>query len=329
MTGIARHAAIALLPPHVVAKLSCGIAGGTGQVSEDETIVLLVGGGLALFCAGNWYYRLSMPSLLPDRGRLRLLLALAPVVGSLGVVAVLMTMAASDVRNAPEYVFLYAAVGTAWVCGAGLSSVYLGVSLRDDVVERHNPAAALMIVAAILSQAIIYSGANVGNGPGWWVVLISGSIAAGCWVIIWLVVNGAVGLHERITVDRDVPAAIRLGALMLAVGWICGRGAAGDWVSFERTVEEFAVIWPAGVIAALAIATERTLRGQKIETSVPFAMLVGLAWLVIAAYAIAASPPLTHNPDYALASISVGSGRGDAPMVMLERTSAPQTENGP
>lgn len=271
-------------------------------MGDDEVIILLVGGGFAFYLAGLWYFRLGAPSLVPDSGRLRLLLGLAPLAGCIAVLATLMTLAAGDVRSAPIYVLLYALVGTAWIYGAGLTSAYVGVSARDDVIERRNPAAAIMIVAIILSQAAIYSGANVGNGPGWWVVLISGTMAATCWLAIWLVVNGAVQLQERITVDRDVPAAIRLGALMLAVGLICGRGAAGDWFSFNRTLEEFVVAWPAVALAVIAIAVERLLRGQKMAASLSLALLVGLTWLAGAGYAIATSPPLSRNPAYDLSS---------------------------
>lgn len=271
-------------------------------MSEDEIAILVVGGGLATWWAGLWYYRLGATSLVPDSGRLRDLLRLAPLAGIAAIIATLTNLAASDVRNAPQYILLYALVGAAWVYGAGLSSAYLGVSARDDVIERRNPAAAIMIAAVILSQAAIYSGANVGNGPGWWVVLVSGAVAAICWVAVWLVINGAAQLHERITVDRDVPAAIRLGALMLAVGLICGRGAAGDWFSFNRTLVEFVVIWPAAVLAVAALVVERMLRSQKLETSLSLAAAVGLVWIAIAGYAIATSPPLAHNPDYDLPS---------------------------
>lgn len=288
-------------------------------MSEDEFLVLIVGGGLALFCVGSWQQCLSAPSLVPDRRRLRSLLGSTLLAGSLAVVGVLVTLAASDVRTAPQYIVLYTAVGIAWVCGGGLASTYLGVSARDDVVERRNPAAAIMIAAVILSHAAIYSGANVGNGPGWWVVLISGSIATGCWVAIWLAVNSAAHLHERVTVERDVPAAIRLGALMLAVGLICGRGAAGDWFSLQRTLVEFVVIWPAVVIAALAVISEHMLRGQKAETSIPFALLIGLVWLTVAAYAIAVSPPLAHNPDYPAETLQSSRVTGDMRSIIPDR----------
>ena len=59
-----------------------------------------------------------------------------------GLLWVLRTLAAHDVRDDGTYLFFYMAMGAGWLAaGGGLLSLF-GISHRDDVCERGNAAAA-------------------------------------------------------------------------------------------------------------------------------------------------------------------------------------------
>lgn len=267
-------------------------------MSSDEVMIMLASLAGAIFLGAKWYLLLARPSLAPYPGRWRTWLGLAPLMGVAGVVTALFMLASHDVREAFQYMLLYTAAGTCWIFGTGIATVYLGVSVRDDAVERRNPAAAIIIIGVVLSQAAIYSGANVGDGPGWWVILISGSMALGCWLVLALVVEAACHVRERVTIDRDTAVAARHGGYLIGSALICARGAAGDWTSVEQTFSEFIVIWPAVVLTGLAILVERLLRGQRTAGNLAMSALLALVYIALGFLAVAASPPLAQNPVY-------------------------------
>lgn len=269
-----------------------------GDVSSDEVMILLTGLAGAVFLGARWYLLLARPSLAPYPGQWRTWLGLAPLVGVAGVLAVMLQLAARDVREAPQYLLLYTAAGACWIFGAGTAATYLGISARDDAVERRNRAAAIIIISVMISQAAIYAGANVGDGPGWWVILVSGSLALGFWLVLALVVEAACHVREHVTVDRDAAVAARHGGYLLGSALICARGAAGDWTSFERTFSEFIVIWPAVVLTGLAILVEQLLRGQRTSRNLAVSVLLALVYVALGFLAVAASPPLAQNPAY-------------------------------
>lgn len=271
-----------------------------GAVSEDEIFMLWAGAAAALFLGIRWFQQLWMPSLAPYRGYWRTMMGVAPLLSFVAVVYVLRTMAASDVREANQYVLLYTLLASVWVFGSARLLTTIGVSFRDDALERRNPAAAILVMSAMGAQAAIYAGANVGDGPGWWVVLITGGLATFAWLMMWLAVEGTCHAAERVTVDRDVPAAIRYGGYMLASGLVCARGAAGDWVSLEETVADFVVVWPALAITGATIAVEFALRRTAAGNNIIAAILVAAIYVATGAYALSTSPPLSHNPVYDL-----------------------------
>jgi uncharacterized membrane protein YjfL (UPF0719 family) len=135
---------------------------------------------------------------------------------------------------------------------------FADIRFRQDVRDRNNFAAAIAIGGLLLGSAIAYAGGNIGDGPGWYVVIFSALLstltvyAAVC--VIALTSDG----EERITIDHDVGAAMRLGAVAVGVGIIAGRAAAGDWVSVPATVRDFVTVaWPALPFVAAAIVHER------------------------------------------------------------------------
>jgi hypothetical protein len=171
---------------------------------------------------------------------------------------VLRTLAADDVRDAPAYLFMYLGLGSAWVGFFQGRTLWLGIGGRDDVVERANPAAGLTVGGALLGLSLCFAGGNVGNGPGWWVVLFCAGLATAAWFAVWWIVEAATGVSEQVTVDRDSAAGLRLAALLLSSGMLLGRAVAGDWVSMGRTLADFAACaWPLAGFVLVEIGAGR------------------------------------------------------------------------
>ena len=65
---------------------------------------------------------------------------------------------------------------------------------------------------------------------------------------------------ESITIGRDEATGLRAAGFLIGTGLIMGRAAAGDWVSAEATVREFAKVgWPALALTAGAAGLDRIL----------------------------------------------------------------------
>ncbi len=267
-------------------------------MTGDELIVLMGSAAFGLWSSVQWLRRVAGPSLAPLPSPLRASLGAAPIATLAGVFVALKVAASHDVRDAPQYLLLYLALGSAWCFGAVALLSALGISFRDDVIERRNTAAAIVVLAALAAHAAIYAGSNIGDGPGWWCVVIAGFLGAGAWFVLWWIVESASAASEQVTVERDVPAAIRLGGYILASGFILARGAAGDWTSVGDTLRDFWVAWPAVALAAAAIGIERFVRNQPVGSSRGVAAAIALGHLAVSALAILTAPPLSQNPLY-------------------------------
>jgi uncharacterized membrane protein YjfL (UPF0719 family) len=212
-------------------------------------------------------------------------------------------LASFDVRNSETYLLFYMVLGAAWIALFRTLYPLMGLNWIDDVVERRNTAAATAFAGALAGTLACYAGANIGDGPGWWCVFIAGGWAIAAWFGCWFLAEKAGGFSESITIERDTAAGIRLGALLLAIGLICGRGAAGDWTSAERTAIEFLAAMPAVPLALIAGIMERWIIrpnycGIREPGSVPAALFMGLFWVLVALAILHFSPPLPQNPQY-------------------------------
>jgi hypothetical protein len=177
------------------------------------------------------------------------------------------------VRDAPRYIALYLLLGLAWV---GLSTMFmplLGISLRDDVVERRNRTAAGVLAGAALGVTFCYAGGNIGNGPGWWVVVFSAALATGALFLLWYLLDAYAHISDTIGIDRDAAAGMRMAAWLIATGIVLGRAVAGDWVSAAETVKDFVVLgWPALGLLGAGVIIERLFRPTAQEPAGSFIM---------------------------------------------------------
>ena len=86
---------------------------------------------------------------------------------------------------------------------------------------------------------------------------------------------------------------------------VLGRASAGDWTSFSQTVTEFGDGWPVLILAAVFILTELffiTTEKQEEQSDKGvkwlFSLVLAIAYMVAAIYALKILPPLPVNPIY-------------------------------
>ena len=249
-------------------------------MSDDETLVLVLSCLAAGMIWGRWFRDCLSISWFRSPVSLRLGVIAIPLACGVLLWVTLRHLAAHDVRDSWTYLGFYMVLGTAWVgLGVGLLTV-LGLSVRDDVLERRNAAAAWTAAGGLAGLTLCYAGANIGDGPGWWVVVYSALLATVSLFGLWAVLDWLTHVSESVTVERDVGSGLRLGGLLVAAGVILGRAAAGDWVSVSATNIEFLqTAWPVLVLLLLAIPFEWLCR-PGVEHPRPMWLVTGLPPLV-------------------------------------------------
>lgn len=236
---------------------------------------------MALITWLPWYQDLFRVNRLAAPASYRLVLGITPVACLLFLFLVLESSAAQSVRESSFYIVLYMALGAAALGICAQLYPFLGVSARDDVLERGNGAALSATAGALLGSMFCVAGGNIGEGPGFDVVVLSAGAALGTWFLLWYlmeVLSGRV-IAERITVERDLGAGLRLAAILAANGLILGAAAAGRWVP-ERFLRDFALsAWPALGLSIVAGLLERVFRARSL---VAHSLLAGSGYLAIA-----------------------------------------------
>jgi hypothetical protein len=232
-------------------------------MSGDEVLVLLF--SLAATAIGwlRWNWSLALVSPLLCGWGQRGVLFLLPILCAGLLFAVLRGLAADDVRTDGRYLVMYQALGAAWVLGAAMLLPAIGYSVRDDVLERRNGAALFAICGALLGLTLCFAGGNIGNGPGWWVVVFAAAISTGTFFLVWICFESLARPSEAITHNRDWAAGLRLAGFLVALGVILGRAVAGDWISLEATLRDFVLRgWPAIPLLAAGVLVERLSHPQ-------------------------------------------------------------------
>ena len=145
-------------------------------MSGDEQFVLVLSILFGPVLLLIWAYRLSVvATALGVTSQLHVVLG--ALSASLAIIfIVLRTMASPDVRDAPQYLVLYVALGLAWLRLAELLFVFVGVGVRDDAIERRNRAASIATAGGLVGVTGCYAGGNIGAGPGWWVVVVCAAL---------------------------------------------------------------------------------------------------------------------------------------------------------
>jgi uncharacterized membrane protein YjfL (UPF0719 family) len=259
-------------------------------MSPDEVFIFAISATLAVVSWGAWYIAPRRIKRLRKPVAGQSFLDLVPPVSLAVLVLVLRTVSAHDVRDDPRYLFLYFSLGAMWV-GFGVRCLpIVGVSVRDDVVERGNDSAARAIAGAILAITLCFAGGNIGDGPGWWVVLFSAGLATVALFVSWLLLEAVAGIADVVTIDRDEAAGMRLGGWLIACGLIAGVAAAGNWISADDTLHTFVLVaWPLLPLVGVAAVLEWQWRptpehpAPSVTThgAIPALLYIGVAALYV------------------------------------------------
>jgi hypothetical protein len=220
----------------------------------------------AIVLWGRWYYSLRIGPSLGRPRRSTIAFALLPVFCAIFLFAVLRRWSANNVKSDLNTVVLFFAVGMSWLRLSQLTFGMLGVTARDDVLERGNPAAIWVISGELVGVTLCFAGANVGNGPGPEVVVLCALLATASLFLLWFLVDRIASVGDTITIDRHLGTGIRLCGWFVATGIVLGDAVTGDWKSMSATVRDFAVCgWPAAAFTFLAAFLERRLRTREAD----------------------------------------------------------------
>jgi len=256
------------------------------EVADWEPFAGLVSSVVALITWAPWYGDIFRVNRLAAPRSHRLILGLAPIACFLFLLLSLERAAAKAVRESDLYIIIYMALGAAALGTSGQMLSFLGVSARDDVLERRNSAALIAVVGALVGAAVCFAGGNIGEGPGVEVVMVSAGTALCAWFVLWYLLDVFSGrvVSDRITVERDTASGVRLAGLLAGNGVVLGAAAAGDWIP-GRFLHDFGVsAWPALVLTVVAVLVERfsQLRSSIIRSVFTASgyLLVAVAWVL-------------------------------------------------
>jgi hypothetical protein len=171
---------------------------------------------------------------------------------------------AAEVRANSGEVALLTAGGVIWVALSLCLFSWFGVSLRDDALERRNPAALLVVCGGVLGVALTFAGGNLGEGHSYRNNFFSAALGtSGLFGLWWLLELGG-RVSASVAEERDFASGLRLCGFLLANGLVLGRAVAGDWHSEGATLADFVRDgWPAGVLCVIAIVLERGVRPNR------------------------------------------------------------------
>ena len=254
-------------------------------MDESEIFPFIACALITLITWGYWVFVVLSVKLLRSSAATRAVLLFTPFFGGLMLLAVLGTLADVWVRASGTYQVFYLLMGMAWVGSLRYTNLALGLSWRDDALERRNPAALFATVGAILGLILTFAGANIGDGPGWWVVIACAFISTSAFFLTWLVVEMVTHVGDAVTIGRDPGAGIHLGGFLLALGILYGKSVAGDWVGFFPTVLEFLVdAWAGVIFLAVFIQMEIWMRphGSRLHRSTGTALVTSLVYIASA-----------------------------------------------
>jgi uncharacterized membrane protein YjfL (UPF0719 family) len=180
------------------------------------------------------------------------------------IVAALWTWGAVEVRGHVGEVFFLTLLGVIWLVVARYLFTWCGLSFADDVVERHNVAAAIALSSATLAIATIFAAGNLGEGPSYWNNIFSAAVGSMGFFVLWLIFEFLGRVSISVTEERDPASGIRFAGLLLALGIILGRAVAGDWHSKAATVQDlFRDGWPAAILTLIALGIEKYVRPSR------------------------------------------------------------------
>jgi hypothetical protein len=230
-------------------------------MSGDEVFAMIVSCIAAAEAWGGWFVQVIRIGAMRQARGSRALLILTPLLCGMILFLILAAFAASDVRDSAVYMFFYMVMGAAWVGMIFKVMPLMGISPRLDALERNNRAAQIATYGCWLGLTLCFAGANIGEGPGWWVVVFAALLSTASFFALWGLLNLMSRIADGVSIDRDTATGLRLAGFLIAMGVILGRSVAGNWVSASATVRDFLMMgWPALLLTIAAAVIERISR---------------------------------------------------------------------
>lgn len=263
------------------------------MISADEVVALAISVFLAVvtWCKWSWV-AISVKRYNQSRTAGVSLLG-GVALGAVLLLFVLGRWSSSDVRDSTIYTSFYFAMGLGFTGMVLAGFDRLGLSVRDDVFERFNPAAAITLAGTTVGTMVAFAGANIGDGPGWWVVVFCAAMSNGALLLGWAMLDLFTNVGERITVDRDVSTAWRAAGWFAATGIIYGRAVAGTWLGIDAAMSDFVMFGIGGlVLLVIALVAELGMkRGTLPRSAVTGGVLPGIVYVALAIAYVSQLPP--------------------------------------
>ncbi len=130
--------------------------------------------------------------------------------GLILLVCVLRSCAAKEVRTDAAEILFLTAMGGVWSLAAVALFPWLGLSLRNDAMERRNAAAMVASLGALFAVQLTFAGGNVGEGPSYWNNVFSAALGTGGVLCLWFLLELGGGVSASIAEDRDLASGVRL-----------------------------------------------------------------------------------------------------------------------
>jgi hypothetical protein len=245
------------------------------DTGDFEPVFFLIAIAVAL-AAGYRYYRslITVHRLVCPR-RLRVFLAIWPIVCLGPIIWVLMNLSDPQyVRGHADYMLAFAGTGLAWILTTPIILSLSGISLRDDAIERRNGAALVAIASMMLGQALCYAGANIGSGATIWTTIVPALLASGVLYLGWFISAALVNAVETVSIDRHVPTAWVLAVLTVLAAADLGWAASGDWNGWQGMFMDFglralpaAVLWLGALLTLAWIRPRVDLPGRRTSST--------------------------------------------------------------
>jgi hypothetical protein len=234
---------------------------------DDEWAFFIAAAAIVVVGSIRYYGPLISVSLQGRSSLRRGILASLPLAAIIPSCVVLNRWADAHVVGHPDYIILFLLGGSAWIFAATRFLGVLGVDVRDDIVERDNPAALVAVSGIVLGVGTVYALSNVGAGPTIWTSILPAFVSTILLTLLAMLIEVTGGaVAEAVTIDRDVPTALRLAGAVLGCAIILGRAAAGDWISWKQTwVDLVEYGWPAVLVAIAAGIAHRLLRPTAVR----------------------------------------------------------------
>jgi hypothetical protein len=194
-----------------------------------------------------------------------------------------------SVRDDAGEVGFYLIFSLVWIALTQSAFAFLGISIRDDVAERRSRSAGFAAAGLTIAAACCVAGANIGDGPGFEVVLFCSVLATFYLLVLWFLIAWVSGLADGITIERDLGAGIRAGGWFAGTGVVIGACVAGDWISVAATLRDFVrYAWPLAIFAWAFGLFERSVCRRETGLRPSVAISVGAASAMIVAGAVCA-----------------------------------------